>query len=88
MNFQVKEATVSEAFTTYGIGPDKYADELQALRDERDRLARALEQVSVHLAQPGDDETPANQYVPTAVEILACQSIIEAALTPAGGGRK
>jgi hypothetical protein len=29
---------VSETYTTYGIGPDKYADELQTLRDERDRL--------------------------------------------------
>lgn len=62
--------------------------ELLDLRDERDRLARALEQVNSHLAQPGDDETPANQYVPTAAETLTCQRIIEAALTPAGGGQR
>ena len=36
---------MSETFTTYGIGPDKCADELQALRDERDRLREALERV-------------------------------------------
>ena len=60
----------------------------KTLRDERDRLRHALEQVSFHLAQPGDDETPANQYVPTAAETLTCQRIIEAALTPAGGGQE
>jgi hypothetical protein len=33
---------VSETYTTYGIGPDKQFDELQTLRDERDRLALDL----------------------------------------------
>ena len=63
---------------------DIWASEAVRLRDERDRLREALEQVSFHLAQPGDDETPANQYVPTAAEIVTCQRIIDAALTPAG----
>ena len=72
--------------------PDPYVhlprEDYQALRDERDRLRRALEQVSFHLAQPGDDETPHNQYVPSAAEVGTCQVIILAALTPAAGGTR
>ena len=62
--------------------------DVKTLRDERDRLRRALEQVSFHLAQPGDDETPHNQYVPSAAEVGTCQVIILAALTPAAGGTR
>ena len=36
---------MSETFTTYVIGPDKHADELQTLRDERDRLANCLSEM-------------------------------------------
>lgn len=55
--------------------------------DERDRLREALEQVVYHLAQPGEDESLANQYVPTIAETLICQRIIEAALKLAGQRR-
>ena len=34
---------IAQNYTTYGIGPGEYADELQALRAERDRLRAALQ---------------------------------------------
>ena len=68
---------MSETFTTYGIGPDKHADELQALRDERDRLREALERVL-------------EQWVNgRKVKDGICMEVLvaaKAALTPAGGG--
>ena len=68
---------MSETFTTYGIGPDKCADELQALRDERDRLREALERVL-------------EQWVNgRKVKDGICMEVLvaaKAALTPAGGG--
>ena len=68
---------MSEAFTTYGIGPGKYADELQALRDERDRLNIAMAQATMAL----------RYYAKTAISFRAVEALdkIEAALTPAGG---
>ncbi len=36
---------MSETYTTYGIGLDKQADELQALRDEVARLRGALQDI-------------------------------------------
>ena len=70
---------MSETFTTYGIGPDKCADELQALRDERDRLREALERVL-------------EQWVNgRKVKDGICMEVLvaaKAALTPAGGGQE
>ena len=63
---------MSETFTTYGIGPDKQFDELQALRDERDRLKRALEEIAMGTIAWERDE------------MIDCAL---AALTPAGEGR-
>ena len=69
---------MSETFTTYGIGPDKCADELQALRDERDRLREALERVL-------------EQWVNgRKVKDGICMEVLvaaKAALTPAAGGQ-
>ena len=65
---------MSETFTTYGIGPDKQFDELQTLRDERDRLRANLINCSERLAAYYGDNYPA------VVDARA-------ALTPAGGGQ-
>lgn len=56
-----------------------------ALRDEVARLTKALLFVDFTLAQPGDDETPANLYVPSRAEIESCTRVLQAALTPQGG---
>ena len=72
---------MSESYTTYGVGPGKHADELQALRDERDRLREALEKVRDVIRGIDDPEA----YLPYDVYELA--GVAEAALTPAGGGQ-
>ena len=64
---------MSETFTTYGIGPGKYADELQALRDERDRLRKALEDIRDSIGNGALNVNWIKQYA-------------EAALTPAAKG--
>ena len=53
---------------------------LATVQGERKRLLKALEQIDYHLAQSQDDETPANQYMPSKAELVSCQSIIKAAL--------
>ena len=58
------------------------------LRDEVVRLTKALLYVDYCLAQPGDDETPANQYVPSRAEIESCTRVVQAALTPQGKGQQ
>lgn len=59
--------------------------ENEHLRDEVARLTKALLYVDYCLAQPGDDETPANQYVPSRAEIESCTRVVQAALTPQAG---
>ena len=66
---------MSEACTTYGIGPDKQFDELQTLRDERDRLRKALEDIRDSIGNGALNVNWIKQYA-------------EAAVTPAGGGKK
>jgi hypothetical protein len=51
--------------TTYGIGPDKQFDELQALRDERDRLRAALGQATIAL----------RYYAKTAISARAVEAL-------------
>ena len=71
---------MSETFTTYGIGPDKCADELQALRDERDRLQLLVDyfrQRCEPFQHGGDHGWKVNGGI--------LPAHIVAALTPAGG---
>lgn len=56
---------MSETATTYGIGPDKQFDELQALRDERDRLRAALGQATIAL----------RYYAKTAISARAVEAL-------------
>ena len=56
---------MSETDTTYGIGPDKQFDELQALRDERDRLRAALGQATIAL----------RYYAKTAISARAVEAL-------------
>ena len=67
------------------VGEEAPKSELEKLRDEVARLTKALLYVDYCLAQPGDDETPANQYVPSRAEIESCTRVVQAALTPQGG---
>lgn len=67
---------MSETYTTYGIGPDKQFDELQALRDERDRL---LDELDVYRW--------AVQYVFEAINKFEDIQRKRAAMTPAEGGQ-
>lgn len=78
---------MSETFTTYGIGPDKCADELQALRDERDRLLKIVE----YGAAIDNVLFMRGEHVETyeaRCRYLAdrCRKLL-AAMTPAGGGQ-
>ena len=72
---------MSETFTTYGIGPDKHADELQALRDERDRLSAAL--LNVRVAWNNKNETTSLHVWHERMK--AAMADVEAAMTPARG---
>ncbi len=36
---------MSETYTTYGVGPDKHAGELHALREDVARLTKALQTI-------------------------------------------
>ena len=79
---------MSETFTTYGIGPDKQFDELQTLRDERDRLRRDYDELIMAVGNKYPGETrhqTALRYIQRAEEPSNVPA--KAALTPAGGGR-
>jgi len=74
---------LSETYTTYGIEPDKQFDELQTLRDERDRLRRLIEPLLKMTPERPNAITWEN-----GVQIINyVQDILKAALTPAGGGQ-
>ncbi len=69
---------MSETYTTYGVGPDKHADELHALREDVARLTKLNEQLMEDMMKIRDHALDHFEFI----ETVQSQP---AALTPQAG---